>query len=184
MIGVCHALCIAGDFTKYDEYAVKQINRNIDLVRYKKFGEHLLFFELINSNVAKPIKNNINQQIVKQNTDKTFEEQLNTTAPKLRKLYYSLRDYIVALGDDIIENQLKFYVAFKKIKNIICIEVYQKQILVHLRINPDTIALEDGFTRDMRGGGHFGTGDLQIIIKSIDEFEKAKKIIEKAYEEN
>ena len=28
-------LCIAGDFTKFDEYAVKQINRNIELIRYK-----------------------------------------------------------------------------------------------------------------------------------------------------
>ena len=26
-------LCIAGDFTKYDEYAVEQINRNIELLR-------------------------------------------------------------------------------------------------------------------------------------------------------
>lgn len=177
-------ICIAGDFTKYDEYAVKQINRNIDLVRYKKFGEDLLFFELINSNIAKPIKDNGEQQITKQSTDKSFEEQLNTTTPKLRELYSSIRDYIIALGDDIVENQLKLYVAFKKIKNIVCIEVYQKQILLHLRINPDTITLEGGFTRDMRGVGHYGTGDLQVSIKSIDDFERAKRYIDKAYELN
>src|SRR5207249_8016193 len=28
-------ICIAGDFTKYDEHAVAQINRNIELVRYR-----------------------------------------------------------------------------------------------------------------------------------------------------
>src|SRR6266487_4618857 len=28
-------LCIASDFTKYDEYAVQQINRNIELIRYR-----------------------------------------------------------------------------------------------------------------------------------------------------
>lgn len=177
-------ICIAGDFTKYDEYAVNQINRNIDLVRYKKFGEDLLFFELINSNVAKPIKDNGEQQITKQSTDKSFDEQLNTTTPKLRELYSSIRDYIIALGGDIVENQLKLYVAFKKIKNIICIEVYQKQILLHLRINPDTITLKDGFTRDMRGVGHYGTGDLQISIKAIEDFERAKRYINKAYELN
>ena len=114
-------ICIAGDFTKYDEYAVKQINRNIDLVRYKKFGDDLLLFELTNSNVAKPINDSHEKVINKQSGEKTFNEQLILTSPKLRDLYYSIRDYILALGDDIIENELKLYVAFKKIKKIICV---------------------------------------------------------------
>lgn len=177
-------ICVAGDFTKYDEYAVKQINRNIDLVRYKKFGEDLLLLELINSNVAKPISNNRGREINRQSEEQTFNEQLISTTPKLKDLYYSIRDYILALGDDVVENELKHYVAFKKIKNIICVEVYQKQILLHLRINPDTIELEEGFTRDMRNIGHYGTGDLRVIIKSIDDFEKAKKYISKSYEIN
>ncbi|WP_296863642.1 hypothetical protein [Thermosyntropha sp.] len=49
-------ICIASDFTKFDEYAVKQINRNIDLIRYKKFGNELILLELINSNTTKPVK--------------------------------------------------------------------------------------------------------------------------------
>lgn len=50
--------------------------------------------------------------------------------------------------------------------------------------NPDTIELEDGFTRDVRNIGHYGTGELRIVIKSISDFEKAKKYIDKAYEIN
>src|SRR4051812_5229835 len=42
-------LCIAGDFTKYDEHAVQQINRNIELLRYVRFGENLLLLELVNA---------------------------------------------------------------------------------------------------------------------------------------
>ncbi len=38
-------LCIAGDFTRYDEHAVKQIARNIELIRYRRFGEDLLMLE-------------------------------------------------------------------------------------------------------------------------------------------
>lgn len=178
-------ICIAGDFTKYDEYAVKQINRNIDLIRYKRFGADLLLFELINSNTAAktPISSNENKSS-KQSTDKTFEEQLQQTSSKLRETYFSIRDYILALGDDITENQLKLYVAFKKIKNIICAEVYQRQILLHLRLNPDEVELEEGFTRDMREIGHFGTGDLQVIIKNPEDFGKAKMLIDMAYSKN
>lgn len=43
-------ICIAGYFTKYDESAIKQMNRNISLIRYKKFGDDLLMFEQINEN--------------------------------------------------------------------------------------------------------------------------------------
>jgi len=48
-------LCIAGDFTKYDEHAVQQINRNIELIRYKKYGDELLLLELVNATTAQPV---------------------------------------------------------------------------------------------------------------------------------
>jgi len=178
-------ICVAGDFTKYDKYAVKQINRNIDLVRYKKFGPDLLMMELVNSSTVRPY--NIQEQgdkWTKPSSDKTFQEQLQSTTPALRELYYSIRAYVLALGDDVTENQLKLYTAFKKMKNIICVEVYQKQILLHMRLNPGEIELEDGFTRDMRNVGHFGTGDLQIIIKSPEDFKRAEPLIDKAYNLN
>ena len=177
-------ICIAGDFTKYDEYAVKQINRNIDLIRYKKFGEELLMFDLINSNVATPINSVSEEKSIKQSTDKTFDEQLETTSEKLRELYASIRDYILALGDDVTENKLKLYSAFKKIKNIACVEVRMKSIMLYLRLNPEEITLENGFTRDVSKIGHWGTGDLEVTIKNVHDFEKAKEYIHRAYEIN
>lgn len=45
-------VCIAGDFTKYDESAIKQMNHNLSLIRCKKFGNDLLMFEQINENIA------------------------------------------------------------------------------------------------------------------------------------
>lgn len=177
-------ICIAGDFTKYDEYAVKQINRNIDLIRYKKFGEELLMFDLINSNVATSINNVNEEKVAKQSTDKTFDDQLETTSEKLRELYVSIRDYILALGDDVTENKLKLYSAFKKIKNIACVEVRMKSIMLYLRLNPEEVTLENGFTRDVRKVGHWGTGDLEVTIKNARDFEKAKEYIYMAYEMN
>ena len=90
----------------------------------------------------------------------------------------------MSLGDDIAENQLKLYVAFKKAKNFVCVEVYQSQILCHLKLNPDTVDLIPGFIEDVRTKGQWGTGDLRLIIKSIEDFEKAKPLIDRAYNEN
>lgn len=47
----------------------------------------------------------------------------------------------------------------------------------------DRVELEEGFTRDMRNTGHYGTGDLEISIKTEKDFEKAKPLIERAYNE-
>src|SRR5690554_6727698 len=42
-------LCIAADFTRYDQHAVQQIPRNVELLRYKLFADDLLLLELVNS---------------------------------------------------------------------------------------------------------------------------------------
>ncbi|WP_366525695.1 DUF5655 domain-containing protein [uncultured Oscillibacter sp.] len=91
---------------------------------------------------------------------------------------------ILSLGDDIAENQLKLYVAFKKVKNIACIEVYQSYILIHLRLNPDTVELKPGKIEDAREKGHWGTGDLRAIIKNSEDFENIKPLLDRAYYEN
>ena len=47
--GNARLLCIAGEFTKFDEYAVQQISRNIDLIRYRRYADELLLLELVNA---------------------------------------------------------------------------------------------------------------------------------------
>ena len=66
---------------------------------------------------------------------------------------------------------------------MVCIEICNKQIILFLKLNPETVELENGFTRDMRSIGHYGTGDLQITIKNVADFEKAKPLLQRAYNE-
>ena len=184
-------ICIANNFTKFDEHAVNQMQRNIKLVRYKKFGENLVLFEHLNVPTIKPIMdvNNIGSDVTdvgsgKESSVKTFLQQFAEAPAAIKSIYETIRDYILSLGDDVTENQLKYYVAFKKIKNIICAEIYPNKIVLHLRLNPDEVELQDGFIKDMRNIGHWGTGDLQIAVKSIEDFGKARELIDRAYNEN
>ena len=101
----------------------------------------------------------------------------------MRNLYHSICGFIESLGDDIVSNQLKLYLAYKKVQNMVCIEIHNKQIILFLKLNPETVKLENGFTRDMRSIGHYGTGDLQITIKNAADFQKAKSLLERAYNE-
>lgn len=180
-------ICIANDFTKFDEHAVNQMQRNIKLVRYRKFGDNLIAFEHLNAPQVQPITYEEPQTKPSFKSgwkDKDFKQYFTEAGEKNQNIFYSIRDYVLSLGDDIAENQLKLYVAFKKAKNFVCVEVYQSQILCHLKLNPDTVDLVPGFIEDVRTKGHWGTGDLRLIIKSIEDFEKAKPLIDRAYSEN
>ena len=180
-------ICIANDFTKFDEHAVNQMQRNIKLVRYRKFGDNLIAFEHLNAPQVQPITYEEPQTKPSSKSgwkDKDFKQYFAEAGEKNQNIFYSIRDYVLSLGDDIAENQLKLYVAFKKAKNFVCVEVYQSQILCHLKLNPDTVDLVPGFIEDVRTKGHWGTGDLRLIIKSIEDFEKAQHLIARAYSEN
>jgi len=179
-------LCIAGDFTKFDEYAVKQINRNIELIRYRKYEDDLILFELVNATTASQTAIGSDDGTIKSNIYKTVTENLQQADKELQDMYYSIRDFIINLGEDVQEKVLKYYIAFKKIRNFTCVEIYPKNktILLYLNINPDEVDLKEGFTRDVRNVGHLGTGNLEVRITNKDDFEKAKALIAKSYDEN
>ena len=176
-------VCIAGDFTKYDESGIKLINCNISLIRYKMFGKDLLMFEQLNESVVRAIEPE-EPKDKKKLTDKSFEEQLAGADKNINVLYEDLRNYILSLGDDIYENKLKLYVAFKKIKNVACAIVIKSKILLDLRLDVNTVIFEDGFSRDVTNIGHWGTGNVEVEIKTKADFEKAKALIDRAYNEN
>lgn len=61
-----------------------------------------------------------------------------------------------------------------------------KLIYINLSLNPDDYKdrLAKGSLRDMRNTGHWGTGDLRVIIRNMEDFAKAKDIILKSHEVN
>jgi predicted transport protein len=177
-------LCIAGGFTRYDEHAVQQMDRNIELIRYRRFGDGLLLFELVNATAAMPSATGDTNAVVGASGDKTISESLSGLQGPLRDLYEELRSYLLALGDDVQEKTLKYYVAFKRIKNFACVEVHPGKGIVRsfVKVDPDSIALVPEFTRDVRKVGHYGTGELEINLRSRDDLERAKHLLLQSYE--
>jgi len=176
-------ICIAGDFNKYDEEAIKQINRNISLIRYKKFDKDLLLFELLNTNTVAPLETE-EEVSTSKGTERTFIEQYEKAPQKIKALYDDIKMFTLSLGDDVSENTLKLYQAFKKIKNFVTMEIYQSKILVNLKLNPDDFDLVDNSIRDMREIGCYGIKSLQCIVRNEKEMELAKDLIKKAYDNN
>lgn len=181
-------ICIANNFTKYDEHAVKQMNRNIDLIRYKEFPPDLLLLEQLTSTTANGGAGLSTIQVQPSHGGPTayratVTDHLEGASSEMLDRYGLVRDYLLACGDDVQEKTLDNYVAFRRIKNFACVQLRNQigKILVYLRVDPGKIELEEGFMRDMRNKGHYGTGDLELNIMSDEDFERAKPYFDKAY---
>lgn len=176
-------LCIAKDFTKYDDYAIAQINRNIELIRYRVFdGDHILF-ELASTSQQKDSTEDGGSGQIKY---KGIDDYKKTAPDELILLYQEVEDYIFSLGDDVQKKELKFYYAYTRIKNFVCLEIRPQKriILIYLKIDYSTIENPAFNVRDVSKIGHYGTGDTEVTISSIEEFENAKVLIAKSYNQS
>jgi predicted transport protein len=178
-------LCMAGGFTRYDEHAVQQMNHNIELLRYRRFGDRLLLMELVNATTVQETSGEEEGRSSGTGAAyKTVAETLAELQGPLRDLYEELRAFLLALGDDVQEKTLKYYVAFKRIKNFVSVEVHPAKgcLTAFVKVDPDTEELQAGFTRDVRNVGHWGTGDLEIMLRSREDLERARSLFIKSYE--
>jgi predicted transport protein len=185
-------ICIASDFNKYDEHAIQLIDRNIELMRYKYFSDDLLLLELVNTQSAQsktPSKSDAaSSSNNTKNSDKSHAHSLKIASPTLIQLYESICEYCETLGDDVQRKELKLYTAYKRIKNFVCVLVLPQQrderIVMYLKVDPSTIELKEGFSIDVRERGHWGTGDLEVLIRSPEDIEKAKPLIQLSFDGN
>lgn len=91
------------------------------------------------------------------------------------------------LGDDVKTIDRKHYRAYARedAGNVACVETKTRlgELRISVPLDPDSVELEEGFTRDLRGIGHLGTGNLEIRIGSKADLRKAQKLLRKAYKD-
>ncbi|MCT7326249.1 DUF5655 domain-containing protein [Ralstonia mojiangensis] len=187
-------LCIASDFTRYDQHAVQQIPRNIELLRYKLFGDDLLLLELVNAQsvpdatAVKPASDADSSEppatAKAAGKDRSLAEQLELATPEIRALYTQASDYLIALGEDVQEKRLKLYTAFRRLKNFACLKATSNHLKITLKLDPTTVRLEEDFCRDVSQIGHWGTGDVEVTLRDATDLDRAKPLLDRSYAEN
>lgn len=183
--GAPRLLCIAGDFTRYDEHAIQQIPWSIELIRYRRYGDELLLLELVNATSVEMVDGGTDTGGTKSKpADKLVTDKLAHASSEVQDRYASLDAFLRSLGDDVQVNTLKYYFAYKRIKNFACVEVHPqaRRIVAFVKVDPGAVDLQQGFTRDVRGIGHYGTGDLEIVIDGDEDLERAKPLLIRSYQ--
>lgn len=184
-------ICVANDFTRYDEHAVRQIDRNVELVRYRDFGSELLAIELVTTTTSSSTPQRrttptVSEGSSRQGRDRTVSDLLAQADRELQSLYAAFEAFALSLGDDVVKNERKNYFAFRRLKNFACAEVHpqSRNLLVYLKLDPTTVEKQDGFIRDVSNIGHFGTGDVELRIIDKQAWETVEALTRRAYEAN
>ena len=111
----------------------------------------------------------------------TYEQHINGKPDLMKEIAAAVQEFTLALDPAIQEMPKKLYVAYKISKNIHTMVVGKHGIVLYLTLDPTEIKDPPANARDVRKIGHWGTGDFEIELKTMDDFEAAKKFIELAY---
>ncbi len=188
-------LCIAGDFTTYDEHAVKQIPRNIDLIRYRRYGDGFLLLELVHASFAQITRDATPISHRGKGSEKTASVEgettnatttlaghidvLNRADDHLRDLFEKLKAFLLALGDDVQMKSLPSYIAFTRMKTIAYVGIQSRAGVLQLGVKVDArdMTLEPGFTSVNKKNGR-----LELTIKNTSDLERAQPFLIESYE--
>ncbi|MFF6783677.1 DUF5655 domain-containing protein [Streptomyces sp. NPDC012510] len=170
-------ICVAGDFTRYDVHAVREHRRSIDLVRYRFFGNDHVGLETVASVTGQPAG-------LRQGWRGGPGEasRAGRTDGAMAELAAAVDEVLLGLGDDITKVENRTYRAYQRLRNFACVcPPQQTKLLVYLKADPKAVDLVSGFTRDVAGIGHHGTGDLEVQLRTDRDLERAQDLFRLSY---
>ncbi|PJN35848.1 transporter [Streptomyces sp. CB02959] len=169
-------ICVAGDFTRYDAHAVREHRRSIDLVRYRYFGSDHFGLETVASVTGHSV------EVKRVRRRAPGAPPVRQQGGAMAELAAAVDEVLVGLGDGVNRVQRKQYCAYQRLRNFAClIPPQQTKVLVYLKADPTAVDLVSGFTRDVTGLGHHGTGDLEVQLRTERDLERAQDLFRLSY---
>lgn len=177
-------ICIAEAYTKFDRHAVSQMGREIELVEYTYYPDGYLTLDLIaGSDTKEPARVAAKPKTTTPGEKKEYTaESLLTQLGDRRAWAEEILEYAAEMGPDVSVKPLKVYIAIRTSKNFASMSGTRDSLTMafHLDPTPELIATYPN-TRDVRSIGIWGTGDLQLNIKSDGDVASAKGLLDLAY---
>ncbi len=187
-------ICIAPNYKKYDLHAVQVMGANIELWKYRLFTNNSLYLEevLHNTKATSPVSQSSDKNpvmveagkkaaLVRATATYTIDEHFEGKSKDIQELMYGIREFVTGLDTAIEEVPKKFYIAYKASQNIVCMEAKSKNIKLFVKLKPSEAIEPPKSFRDVSKIGHYGTGEVEFTISTLEEFEEIKKYIEQAY---
>lgn len=191
--GSPRVICVAESYNKFDADTADILPINIELYRYKLYEGNMLILD--KENYQKVKITGIDKMTSGSNNDKTeklqevytLESHLALASKDTKELFSALKELILALDQNIIEEPKKMYVAYKLTRNFVDIVFKKNKLKLFLNIKSGQLDDPHNIARDLESPvhiGHWGNGDYEIEIDRTSDLSYTMKLIEQSYRFN
>ena len=112
------------------------------------------------------------------------DHDLGNKSALIKEMFDEVNSFATSLGGDVTRRVRKQYVGyFRGKRSFVTIELQQQRAVICLSLDPTTVQpWNDEVLRDMRNRGHFGMGDTECSLRTVDQLDEVKVLIRAAYE--
>ncbi len=175
-------VCVAGEFTYHDTVAVEEIGRRIDLVSYRVFDD-VLTLRLIASvagtrGASSRAKTPTASNATGPGAAVLVQQRLEGAPAKLKELFGAVDERLLLPDGTRMEPQ-QHYLTYRRLKNFASLRVLPRKevVAVNLKLDPATVDMEEGFTRDVTKIGCLGISGVEVSLRSRADLERAEDLI-------
>ncbi|WP_326692357.1 DUF5655 domain-containing protein [Streptomyces sp. NBC_01795] len=176
-------VCVAGEFTYHDTVAVEEIDRRIDLVSYRVFDD-VLTLRLVasvagagwpSSRAKAPTASIATEQVPAVSVQ---QHRLEGAPAKVKELFGAVDERLLLPEGAWMEPQ-QHYLTYRRLKKFASLRVLPRKevVAVNLKLDPATVELEEGFTRDVTEIGCLGISGVEVSLRSQADLERAEDLI-------
>lgn len=187
-------ICIAESYNKFDLDTADILPINVELLRYRIYDENILYVEPENyqkvristSAIIRKSKQGKEKTVRLQKTY-TIDDHLSGFNKEAVDLFQSLREKILALDENIIEEAKAKYIAYKTSTNFTDVHLQQSGVKIYLNVKSGQLNDSQGLARDLtkpKKIGHWGNGDYEVKLEKESNLDGVFELIKQSYNLN
>jgi len=111
-----------------------------------------------------------------------IDDHKHLSKEPMKTIFHELRKQILALDPVVSEEFLILYVAYKAETNFVDIVPQAKALRLSLNMEFHEVNDPKGICKDVSNVGHWGNGDVEIKVESIDEIPYIMSLIRQSFE--
>lgn len=190
--GAPRVICVAESYNKFDADTADLLPINIELYKYKLYEDDLLVLDKENYQKVKlsdkpKFTNGDSAKQEKLQEVYTLEDHLALADVDTQELFRALKEAILSIDQNIVEEPKKLYVAYKMTRNFVDVVFKKNKLKLFLNVKSGELDDPQGIARDLEVPahiGHWGNGDYELSLASHEELEYIMSLILQSYELN
>ena len=177
---------VSPSFTENQIQATNFKDIAIELWEVKQFENDTLAINPIKKSVAAESIKPITQQtqslknITAEIKVYTEQDHIEKASDLTAELYEKFKAAILNLTDGIEVKPQKFYIAFKKGKNVTDIAILKKSLKLFINVKAGLLDDPKKLAQDVSSIGHWGNGDYQIQVEDDKDLEYIMSLVKQA----